>query len=482
MSLIKHLCLAVGENHVETQPQSLTGYLLDNRKRIHGEALCCVHPANTEEVAECVRIARAHQVQILVQGGNTSNVGAATPVATDFSPTGCMLMRLDRMRAIGPIDPIGRTVHVQAGCTIETLQKVASEHNLLFAMKFGAQGSASIGGMLATNAGGVHVLAYGNTRSQCLGLKVVLASGEILDLSSTLFKDNTGYDLRDLFIGSEGTLGIITEADFRLFVQPHARTVAFVALPHLAASNTVFAKVREQLDPVLTAFELMHVDTLKRVKQVFPDLIGSLQLDAPWYCLIELSAPSSVWAELMEKECLDILEVLSLDEQITDAIISQNEQHAQRLWRIREDLPEAYKATGGNVKHDISVPVGSVTAFIEMTEQALRVKFPWIELSVFGHFGDGNLHYNVGTASGFDRSLAFDHEEEIHAVVYECVAHFSGSIAAEHGIGRLKRDLLKSTKSAVHHRLLQALKNMLDPEQRLNPGAVLAPHSQEHLE
>ncbi len=352
---------------------------------------------------------------------------------------------------------------------------LARDHGRLFPLSLAAEGTATIGGNLATNAGGTQVLRYGNARDLALGLEVVLPSGEVWSGLRGLRKDNTGYDLRHLFIGSEGTLGIITAATLKLFALPAATLTAFAALPSLPAALALLNRARAAAGPALTGFELMSDKCLQRLARELPQIRLPLPVTAgaphPWYALLELSDHESAAhaAALLEHLLAQALEA----GEVVDAVVAQSLAEARTLWAIREAIPEAHARSGGNVKHDIALPVSSIPEFVARTDAELARRFPWIQPAVFGHLGDGNLHYNMGARDGTPIALAFDHEAQINRVVHDAVAAYGGSISAEHGLGQLKRDAIRAYKPAVELQLMRAIKAALDPLGLMNPGKVL---------
>lgn len=481
MTLLDELRHALGDAYVQTDPNDLAPLLLDNRRRYHGRVSCACFPASTQEVADIMAICHRHKALVFTQGGNTGNAAAATPVVEDRDVARSVLVSLRRMHAVERVDTLNDTLRVEAGAVLQDVQEAARAKGRLFPLSLAAQGSCTIGGVLSTNAGGVHVVRYGNMRDLCLGLEVVLADGRILDLMRGLRKDNTGYDLKHLFIGAEGTLGIITRAVLKLSPLPAARAVFVLAFDTLAKAGDIFQAVNATMGPQLSAFELMHVDTIRTVERVLPDVTIGFALEAPWYALVECEFADAGQAEREQARLMTLLESLLENDTIVDATLAQSESQCEALWHVRESIPSAHKQAGGNVKHDISVPRSRLPDFVETTNAALREAFEWIAPSVFGHFGDGNLHYNMGVQAGYDRNLCFEHEEAIHRIVYDAIERFNGSVAAEHGVGRLKQALLQEVKSPEELALMHAVKTALDPEYRLNPGAVLAP-TQRHEE
>ena len=459
-SLLSDLQACLGSDRVLTDATALAPLLLDNRGRWQGRALCAVFPSTTEEVSEIMRVACRHNAFVFAQGGNTGNAAAATPVVNDTDVSRTVLLSTTRLRRIEKIDTVNDSVVVQAGVPVAAVRETAALQKRLFALSLASDGTATVGGVLATNAGGVHVLRYGNARDLCLGLEVVLCDGRVLNLMRGLRKDNTGYDLKSLFIGSEGTLGIITKAILKLRkIEP------------------LFCAFQAQAGHALSAFEIVHQTPLQRVAQVFPEKVKTIDTHSPWSVLVELSY-SDTQDETQSADLLEsLLEGLLEQGIITDAVLSQSEIQCKALWAVREAVPEAHKKTGGNVKHDISVPRSRLAEFVEQTNAVLAKRFSWIEPSVFGHFGDGNLHYNMGVVPGQDPRLCFAFEKEINAIVYEHVARFNGSVAAEHGVGRMKRDLMEQTKPADELQLMRELKRIFDPDNQLNPGAVVSPQN-----
>ena len=401
------------------------------------------------------------------QGGNTGLVGGGTPDASGDA----VIISLQRMNRVRSIDVANDTITVDAGCILQEVQRAANEHGRLFPLSLAAEGSATIGGNLATNAGGVQVLRYGNARDLTLGLEVVLASGEVWDGLRGLRKDNTGYDLKHLFIGAEGTLGVITAATLKLYPLPAAQMTALAALPSLAAAARLLERARAAAGAALTAFEVMGAITLRHAVETLPMLRMPLPLAQPWYALLELSdAEGEQHATAVFERIL--AEALDAGD-IVDAAVASSIAEARALWALREGIPEAHARRGGNVKHDISLPVSCIAEFVESTNAALRSRFAWIEPIVFGHLGDGNLHYNMGTVPGTAIEVAFAHEKEINDVVNDAVHARGGSISAEHGLGQLKRESITHYKSALELELMRRIKGALDPLGLMNPGKVI---------
>ena len=466
MSLLDALRAAVGPAQVLTEGD-LSAWELDWRKRWRGKALAVVRPGSSTEVAAVVRACAAHRVPVVPQGGNTGLVGGGVP---DASGTQVLLatQRLNRVRAL---DAANLTLTVEAGCVLQAAQQAAADAGLLLPLSLAAEGSCTIGGNLATNAGGTQVLRWGNARELCLGLEVVSAAGEVWDGLSGLRKDNTGYDLRDLFIGSEGTLGIITAATLKLAPRPAAVTTALAACSSLEACVELLGLARARLASGLTGFEVMGRFALDLVARHFPQLPRPLP-GAPWTVLLEHSDAESEAAARARFEALlgGALEQGIVD----DAVVAESLAQSQALWHLRESIPLAQAEEGLNIKHDISLPVSAIPEFVERTDAALQQRFPGVRLVNFGHLGDGNLHYNVQAPQGLDPQRFLDEQEHaVNTLVFDALQPYGGSFSAEHGIGTLKRDELATRKSPVALGMMRAIKAALDPLGILNPGRVL---------
>jgi FAD/FMN-containing dehydrogenase len=468
VSLLDDLRAAVGAAQVLAGADRAP-YEIDWRRRFQGRARAVVRPGTTAEVAAVVAACRGHGASIVTQGGNTGLVGASVP-----DPSGTqVVLSTARMNRIRSVDSANLTLVAEAGCVLQRVQEAAAANELLFALSLAAEGSCTIGGNLATNAGGTQVVRYGNARELCLGIEAVTAEGRVWEGLSGLRKDNTGYDLRDLLIGSEGTLAIITAATLKLHPRPAAVTTAMATLPTLGAAVALLALAHEGLGPGLTGFEVMNRLSLDLVRSHFPQLRVPLAA-APWTVLIEHSDTEdqahatalleSLLGRAMERGLVD------------DAAFASTIEQANAMWHVRESIPLAQSKEGANVKHDIALPVSAIDEFVAATDAALVAAFPGVRLVDFGHLGDGNLHYNVQGPSG-DASAAFVErfEKQINAIVYDAVVARGGSISAEHGIGALKREELAARKSPVALDMMRAIKSALDPAGVLNPGRVLAP-------
>ncbi len=466
-SLISQLQTIAGAQHV-LQGGDLSAYEQDWRQRARGKALCVVRPANTQQVADVVEACAQVGASIVPQGGNTGLVMGSTP---DGSGTQVVLS-LTRLQAVRELDAANLTVTVEAGCVLQTLQQAADAAGFLFPLSLAAQGSCTIGGNLATNAGGTQVLRYGNARDLCLGLEVVTAQGQVWNGLSGLRKDNTGYDLRHLFVGSEGTLGIITAATLKLFPKPAASLTAWAALPSLESAVALLGLAQQHLTSGLTGFEVMGQFALSLVAKHFAQQRVPFAGNAPYCVLLENSDFES---QTHARERFERLMELALErELITDAVVAENLTQAQALWHVRESIPLAQAQEGLNIKHDISVAVSRIPAFVAQTDALLAREVPGVRLVNFGHLGDGNLHYNVQCPEGADpASFLQNQEARINTLVYDSVRNFGGSISAEHGVGSLKRDELPHYKSPVALAMMRSIKIALDPKGIMNPGRML---------
>ena len=466
-ALIDRLRLIVGESNVLVEGD-LGAWEQDWRKRSRGKALAVVRPGSTAEVSQVVTACAAARASIVPQGGNTGLVVGSTP---DESGTQVVLS-LQRMNAVRSLDPDNLTVTVEAGCVLQNVQEAAERAGFLFPLSLAAEGSCTIGGNLATNAGGTQVVRYGNARDLCLGLEVVTARGETWHGLSGLRKDNTGYDLRDLFIGSEGTLGIITAATLKLYPMPAARLTAWAAVPSLEDAVRLLGLAHRHLGPGLTGFELMGSFALSLVARHFAQMRVPLYEQAPFCVLLENSDHESEAHARAQFEGL--LEAALEQGFVTDAVVAENLTQAHQLWHIRESIPLAQAEEGLNIKHDISVAVSRIPEFCRETDALLEKMIPGVRLVNFGHLGDGNLHYNVQAPRGGNASdFLNEWEDRVNSLVYDSVQRFDGSISAEHGIGSLKAEKLEIHKAPVALEMMRAVKRALDPENLMNPQRIL---------
>jgi FAD/FMN-containing dehydrogenase len=456
----------VGPAQVLTEGD-LSAWELDWRRRWRGRALAVVRPADTAEVVAVVKACAAHGVSLVPQGGNTGLVGGGVPDDSGRQ----VLLSLTRLNRIRALDSANLTLTAEAGCVLQAVQQAASAAGLMFPLSLASEGSCTIGGNLATNAGGTAVLRHGNARDLCLGLEVVTAAGEVWSGLSGLRKDNTGYDLRHLFIGSEGTLGIVTAATLKLVPQPAAVTTAWAGCDSLAQAVALLSLARQRLGANLTGFEAMGRFALDLMARHFPALHRPLP-GAAWGVLLEQSDGEGEEAARARFEAL--LGAALEQGLIADAVVAESLAQSKGLWHLREAIPLAQAEEGLNIKHDISLPIGSIPAFVEATDAELHRRFPGVRLVNFGHLGDGNLHYNVQAPVGVEPALFLrEQEAAINAVVYEAVAARGGSFSAEHGIGALKRDELAHFKSPVALSIMRGIKSALDPLGTMNPGRVL---------
>ena len=446
----------------------LSAWEQDWRQRSRGRALAVVRPGRTDEVAAVVKACASAGVSIVPQGGNTGLVVGSVP---DGSGTQVVLS-LSRMNAVRAIDSANLTVTVEAGCVLQTLQEAAEAAGYLFPLSLAAEGSCTIGGNLATNAGGTQVVRYGNARELCLGLEVVTAQGEIWHGLTGLRKDNTGYDLRDLIVGSEGTLGVITAATMKLYPLPAAQLTAWAAVPSLDAAVQLLGLAHRHLGAGLTGFEVMGQFALSLVAKHFPQQRVPLWADHPYCVLLENSDSES--EDHARGQFERLLETAFESGVVSDAVVAESLQQAHALWHIRESIPLAQAEEGLNIKHDISIPVSKIPAFCAETDALLQREIPGVRLVNFGHLGDGNLHYNVQAPEGGDPATFLrEQEERVNHLVFDQVKRFDGSISAEHGVGSLKVDTLPAYKDPVALALMKAVKQALDPQNILNPGRVL---------
>ncbi|MBA4344611.1 MAG: hydroxyacid dehydrogenase [Methylibium sp.] len=445
----------------------LSAYEMDWRRRYPGRALAVVRPGSTAEVASVMRQCAAHGVALVPQGGNTGLVGGGVPDASGRQ----ILLSLQRLNKVRAIDAANLTMTVEAGCVLQAVQQAAAAQGLLFPLSLAAEGSCTIGGNLATNAGGTAVLRYGNARDLCLGLEVVTAQGEVLQGLSGLRKDNTGYDLRHLFIGSEGTLGVITAATLKLYPQPAARMTALAACDTLEAAVALLGLAQARAGSGLTGFELMNRFSLDLVRRHFAQLRQPLP-PCPWTVLLEVSDTES---EAHARGVFEGLLESALERGlIDDAAIAETLEQSHAMWHLRESIPLAQAEEGLNIKHDIALPISLIPQFVARTDAALQAAIPGIRMVDFGHLGDGNLHYNVQAPEGFDAAAFLrEHEPAVNRIVFDAVQAHGGSISAEHGIGQLKREELAERKDPVALALMRSIKQALDPQGLLNPGRLI---------
>jgi FAD/FMN-containing dehydrogenase len=459
------LSARLGPGRVSSDAADLAGHLAEERKLYRGHALALVRPRSTEEVAAAAAACNDAGVPLVVHSGNTGLVGGGVP----FGGIVLSTERLDRVREL---DAVNATITVEAGCILKSVNDAANAADLTFPLSLPSEGSCRIGGNLGTNAGGTGVLRYGNTRDLVLGLEVVLADGRIWNGLKGLRKDNSGYDLKHLFVGSEGTLGIITAAVLKLFPKPHAKTTAFIGCPTARSALDSFARLRQGAGDTLTAFELLPRFAIDIVMKHGGGAVRPLAGDHAWYALVELSSPDRE-ADLQGR--LETVLGAAIEAGLVeDATIGSSEAQSRALWHLREALSEAQGREGGSIKHDVSVPVSRVADFIETASAACEAAMPGVRVLPFGHVGDGNIHFNLAQPLGMDKAAFLAEWERFNRIVHDIVASMNGSIAAEHGIGLIKRDELTRYKDPVALELMRTLKVALDPGNILNPGKVVA--------
>lgn len=457
----------VGDANVVTDEKEMAPRLSENRGLYHGRAAMVVKPASTEEVSRIMTLASETGTPVVPQTGNTGLVGGQTPSEDGKS----IILSLERMNRIRDLDPLANVMVVDGGCILADIQKAAEEAGRLFPLSLGSEGSCRIAGNLSTNAGGTAVLAYGNTRQLCLGLEVVLPTGEIWNGLRRLKKDNTGYDLRDLFIGAEGTLGVITGAVLKLFPRPAGHQVAFAGLSSPESALKLFEKASNLCGTALTGFELMPRIGIDFTTRHIPGVRDPLTSPHPWYVLIDISTNDS--AATAETMVTSLLEQGFEEGLVEDAVIASSVAQAKALWHMRESMSDAQKPEGGSIKHDVSVPVSRVPEFMAQAEEAVLAAMPGARICAFGHLGDGNIHYNISQPVGADKAEFLGRWREINKIVHAIVLEKGGSISAEHGIGQLKRDELAAIRPAIEMDLMRRIKRSFDPAGIMNPGKVI---------
>ncbi|MFV9656464.1 FAD-binding oxidoreductase [Pseudomonas sp. NY15366] len=466
-ALLQALREAVGEAGLITDAERMQSYLSDWRGAYRGQAAAVLRPASTEEVAAVVRLCAQAGVALVPQGGNTGLCGGSIPDDSGAQ----IVLSLTRMKRIRGVDVANATITVEAGVILQQLQEAAAEVGRLFPLSLGAEGSCTVGGNLATNAGGTAVLRYGNMRDLTLGLEVVLPDGRVWDGLRGLRKDNTGYDLKHLFIGSEGTLGIITAAVLKLFPAVRSLTTAWVALPSPQAAVELIGQMRGLCGDRLTGFELMSRQSVEFVLRHVVGVSDPFAETHPWYVLIELSdtQPNAPLNELLEQGLGGAFE----QGVALDAVVAASDAQVRALWALREGISEAQNHEGPSLKHDISVPVSRIPDFIERTDAALQQAFPGVRIVAYGHVGDGNLHYNISKPVGTEDAAFKAQAEAIMRVIYDQTLHYAGSISAEHGLGQAKRLAAQHYKAPLELELMARVKQALDPAGLMNPGKLL---------
>ena len=465
--ILQRLKDALGPGGYLDEPSDTESYAIDAREIYHGSTPIVLRPTTTEEVATVVRICSKAGISITPQGGNTGYCGGATPDETGEQ----IVLSLSRMNRIRHVDALNYTLTAEAGCVLTAIQDAAEEADRLFPLSLGAEGSCQIGGNLSTNAGGVAVLRYGNTRDLVLGLEVVLPDGSIWDGLRRLRKDNTGYDLKHLFLGAEGTLGIVTAVVLKLFPRPRDLITSYVALPDAEAALKLLSRMRSATSDGVTSFEYIHRKCVDLVLAHIEDTSDPFDEPYTHYALFECSAgrEDSGLGDAVEAALGAAFEA----EEIANAVIATSGQQAAALWRLRETIPEAQKLAGPGLKHDISVPLTNVPSFLEQATIVAEDMIPGVRVIPFGHMGDGNIHFNLSRPEGNDGAEMMAKAHDLEIAVHDLAVDLDGSFSAEHGIGKLKRDELARYKSDVEFDLMQRVKLALDPNGTMNPGKVL---------
>jgi FAD/FMN-containing dehydrogenase len=462
--LLARFAAIVGEKYAITDPQMQAPYLVEMRDLFRGQTPVILRPGSVEEVAQILKLANETKTAIVPQGGNTGLVGGQIPHHNE------VVLSLTRLDKIREVDPVSNTMTAEAGVTLQRAREAAANAGRLYPQLLPSEGTCTIGGNLSTNAGGVAAVAHGISRSHAVGLEVVLADGRVLNVLNKLKKDNTGYDLRNLFIGAEGTLGIITAAVLKLVPRPRSMETAFAAITSPQAAVDLLGIAMERSGGDVTSFEMMLREGVAAVLQFDSSSRDPLAQPSPWYALIELSSQArSGLRETMEEILAEGME----RGLVTDATIAESMDQAKAFWRIREMFGEVQRHLGGSIKHDISVPIAAIPAFIEEANAAVVKLIPGARPMPFGHVGDGNIHYNVNQPPGADKAQFLTRWGDVNKVVFAVVKKYGGSISAEHGVGVMKRDLLPEYKDPVALDLMRSIKRLLDPNEILNPGKVL---------
>lgn len=469
--LLNKFIAIVGTKNVAQEDADKEPYVTETRGIYFGKTPLVLKPANTQEVSQILKLANDNQIGVVPISGRTGHVGGGVPNADGSE----IVISVERMNQIREVDMLGNTMTVDAGVVLQTIQEEADKNDRLFPLSLGAQGSCLIGGNISTNAGGTGVLAYGNTRELIMGLEVVLANGDIWNGLRKLKKDNTGYDLRDLFVGAEGTLGIVTGAVLKLFPKPKGREVAFCGIESPEQALKLLNTAQGIAGKSLTGFEIMPLMGMQFVLRNIEGSRDPLSSTYPWYALIEISSGRST--EDANAIFLEIMEVAFEAGELNDAAIAQNEKQQLDFWALREDMSESQKPEGGSIKHDISVPVHLMPEFLKRADEIIKHEIPDARLCGFGHMGDGNIHYNITQPLSEDiaatKKTFMAEREHINDLIHGLVIEMNGSVSAEHGIGVMKRDLMARTKQPVELEMMRSIKKALDPKGIMNPGKVL---------
>ncbi|MBU3672205.1 MAG: FAD-binding oxidoreductase [Sinobacteraceae bacterium] len=464
---LQHLTTLLGADCIVTEPTALEAVNIDQLRTYRGRALCIALPRSTADVSRLLKLCNALRIPVVPQGGNTGYCGAATPDASGTQ----VVLSLRRLNAIRSVDPANYSMVVEAGCILADVQRAAATAERFFPLSLGAEGSCQIGGNLSTNAGGVNVLRYGMMRELTLGLEVVLADGRVLSSLTALRKDNTGYDLRQLFIGAEGTLGVITAASLKLFPAPRASATAFVAIPDPERAVQLLSHLREASGDQVSSFELIPAVALELVTRHIPGARRPLDADSPWYVLCELTSPRV--GEPLEHRLEDALAEAMERGLATDAVLAQSERDRREFWQLRENIPHSQRLEGMSLKHDVSIPIDRLPRFVARASAWLETHVAEGFLVCYGHVGDGNLHFNLNERRGVPPGTLAARREEIRRIIHNLVQDEGGSFSAEHGIGQSKLAELQHYADPVELNLMRTLKRTLDPNGILNPGKVL---------
>ena len=463
--LISELKAIVGDKGLITEANDLEPYLAEERGLYRGESAIVVRPANTDEVAAVVKHCAERGIAMVPQGGNTGLCGGAV------GRGGSVVISLNRMNSVRNVDPLNLTMTVEAGVILATVQAVAEDAGLLFPLTLGAEGSCHIGGNIATNAGGANVLRYGNTRDLVLGLEVVLPDGRIWNGLKALRKDNTGYDLKHLFMGAEGTLGIITAAVLKLFPRPGAKETAMIAVSGLNEAAQLFFLAKSSMGEALNAFELISHTALNLTVKNVEGIRNPFEGESAHYVLLEVTAPRD--GEALRESLETMLGEAFEAGLAEDGVMAESESQSEALWRLRESIPEAQKIEGGSIKHDVAVPVSCIAEFLTEATAMVEAELPGIRVCAFGHFGDGNIHFNLTQPEGMDKAEYLAMWDHFNRLVHDLTMKMGGSFSAEHGIGQLKVGELKRYKDPIELDLMKTVKMALDPKGVMNPGKIV---------